>query len=255
MATVTGLTAEKMLEIEGNSIVEGEIRPDGHLWLIQRDGDPIDAGPVIGPQGPIGPMGPSGVASIPGEVKLWSGGALPSQGLYGKWVWADGAVYVTATYPIAAGHIATQWRTAHGASDPGAGNFRVPDMRGVAPVGLDAMPGGARANRMTRAVAITLAGRTGEETHVVTVNEMAVHGHTVNAHNHGGGNHTHGGNVMTGGDPGPPSGYGGTQWNPVPYSGDVVGWEAPGTNNIGGNSAHENVQPTIFVPYIVRLDG
>ena len=29
---------------------------------------------------------------------------------------------------IAAANIATQWRTFHGASDPGAGNFRVPDL-------------------------------------------------------------------------------------------------------------------------------
>ena len=54
-----------------------------------------------------------------------------------------------------------------------AANFRVPDLRGLAPVGIDAMPGGTRANRMTRSVAITLAGRAGEETHIITIPEMA----------------------------------------------------------------------------------
>ena len=75
MATITGLTAERMLEIEGESVVDGEI-VGGNLILTKHDGDNIDAGPVIGPPGPVGPMGPSGVASIPGEVKLWPGGAL-----------------------------------------------------------------------------------------------------------------------------------------------------------------------------------
>jgi microcystin-dependent protein len=28
-----------------------------------------------------------------------------------------------------------------------------------------------------------------------------------------------------------------------------------GTNNAGGGGAHENVQPTVFVPYIVCLNG
>ena len=106
MATVTGLTAERMLEIEGESVVEGEII-GGNLILTKHNGDTVDAGPVIGPQGPTGPMGPSGVASIPGEVKLWPGGALPAQGPYGKWVWADGAVYLCRNISNRSGTYAT----------------------------------------------------------------------------------------------------------------------------------------------------
>jgi microcystin-dependent protein len=230
MATVTGLTAEKMLEIEGASIVDGEIRGDGHLWLIQHDGSEIDAGPVLGPQGPVGPVGPASISAIPGEVKLWPGGTLPALATYGKWVWADGAVYAVATYPIAAGHIAPQWKTFGGASDPGASNFRAPDLRGLAPVGLDAMPGGTRANRMTRSVAITLAGKTGEETHIITIPEMPAHGHPIPRDVHS----------LTPGS--------------VPYSllgGPTLDFS---TSSIGGNGAHENVQPTVFVPYIVKLD-
>lgn len=264
MATITGFTAAKMLEIENATIVDAEVRPDGHLWLIQHDGNDIDAGSVQGPAGPVGPQGPPAVASIPGEVKLWPGDTLPLQATYGKWVWADGAVYVVATYPIAAGHIATQWRTFGGASDPGGSNFRVPDMRGVAPVGMDAMPGGARANRMTRAVAITLAGRAGEETHVVTIAETPSHAHVVNAHSHGGGNHSHPQPsdleaFSHGYQSGQTGASGGDRslvlMNGTGPSGVIIAAESPGTNNIGGGGAHENVQPSVFVPYIVRLDG
>lgn len=257
MATITGLTAERMLEIEGASVVDGEI-VGGHLILTKFDGNTIDAGSVVGPQGPAGPVGPASISSIPGEVKLWPGSVLPSQTDYGKWVWADGAVYVVATYPKAAGNIATQWRTFAGASDPGASNFRVPDLRGLVPAGLDAMPGGARANRMTRAVAITIAARTGEETHVVVVGEMPSHSHVVNSHAHGGGNHAHAMyRSVHGLTSGPQSESVGGQDSADIYtlqSGNIIAAEAPGTNAQGGGGAHENVQPTVFVPYIVKLD-
>lgn len=226
MATITGLTAERMLEIEGASVVSGEI-VDDHLILTKFNGTLIDAGAL--PAGPTGPQGPAGVSSIPGEIKAWPSAVLPNQASYGKWVWADGGVYSVATYPIAAGHIHANWKTAYGQSDPGAGNFRVPDLRGLVLAGLDAMPGGSRANRMTRAVAITIAAKTGEETHIITVNEMPAHTHQY-------------------ANPGSSLGTGGAGG----VSGPVT---TQNTGSAGGNAAHENVQPTVFVPYIVRLDG
>jgi len=233
MATVTGLTADRMLEIEGASVVDGEVRGDGHLWLIQHDGDEIDAGSVVGPAGPTGPVGPASISAIPGEVRLWPGSVLPALVDYGKWDWADGGVLAVATYPKAAAHIATEWRTFGGASDPGVSNFRKPDLRGLVAAGLDQMPGGTRANRMTRSVAIVLAGRTGEETHVITIPEMPAHSHPP----------TSGAVVYVGGGTGaPPGGYGAQT-----QVGLAIG-------NTGGNGAHENVQPTVFVPYIVKLD-
>ncbi len=249
MATVTVYTAEKMQEIQDGSVVDGDV-VSGHLILTKYDGSQIDAGLVEGPAGPTGPTGPAGVSSIPGEIKLWPGSVLPVQATYGKWDWCDGGVLSVATYPIAAGHISSAWKTFGGASDPGAGNFRKPDLRGLVPAGLDQMPGGVRANRMTRAIAITLAGKTGEETHVITLAESALH-------DHGGGNHDH---VLKGGD------RGSGAYSQVPIGLDynyMEGTASAGTiqasGNIitpqGGNGAHENVQPTVFVPYIVRLDG
>jgi microcystin-dependent protein len=250
MATVTSLTAARMLDIEGASIVDGEV-VGGNLILTKHDGTTVDAGPVQGPAGATGPAGPSG-GFIPGEVKLWPDDALPELATYGKWVWADGAVYLVADYPVAAGHIATAWRTFAGASDPGGANFRVPDLRGLAPVGLDAMPGGARANRMTRAVAITLAGRAGEETHVVTVAEMPPHGHGVNEV-------PHGHDIAVKGAGGVANAS--VQGNDTPGTDAILSGKVLATltgitiNNNGGGGGHENVQPSVFVPYIVCLGG
>lgn len=54
MATVTGLTAERMAEIEGASIVDGNV-VGGNLILVTHSGANINAGSVIGPVGPAGP--------------------------------------------------------------------------------------------------------------------------------------------------------------------------------------------------------
>lgn len=46
MATVTGLTAARMIEIEANSIVSGAVDVNGHLILTTHGGEEIDAGYV-----------------------------------------------------------------------------------------------------------------------------------------------------------------------------------------------------------------
>lgn len=274
MATVTGLTAARMQEIEDASVVDGEV-VSGNLMLTKHDGSQINAGPVIGPPGPVGPSG----TGIPGEIKLWPGLALPVEASYGLWTWANGGVFNVADYPLAAAHIDPLWKTAYGQSDPGAGKFRVPDMRGLVPAGLDQMPVGretipvnARANRVTRAVAITIATKTGEETHVVIVPEMPSHSHRADGAGGTGGttaaadrslDHLH--NAVTNGVFYGPAG---NNWQPIatsPIGATIMGWAQTGgadrsidhlhgISANGGGGAHETMQPTVFVPYIVKLD-
>src|SRR4029077_16189636 len=163
------------------------------------------------------------------------------------------------------------------------------DLRGLVPAGLDAMPGGSRANRMTRAVAITIAARTGEETHIVAVGEMPSHAHglnwTDNGHSHSVYDPGHGHyidtfshsyvsqvSVASGIDVGVTNAmtndFASTPNNPnVAYAknggGGMTGISLyPSGTGIGasiaangGGGGHENVQPTVFVPYIVCLSG
>lgn len=244
MATVTGLTAARMLEIEAQTVVSAAI-VGTHLILERFDESTIDAGAM--PPGPTGPAGPAG-GMINGEIRMWSGLTLPNPATYGKWVWCDGGVYVIATYPEAAANIDDAWNTFGGASAPAAGSFRVPDMRGLIPVGLDQMPGGARANRVTRSVAITIAAKTGEEVHVITVGELAQHSHGISDPGH-----THTSKVQ------PNSGNTNPQYSrgagALTSASDINSATTGITvNNAGANNAHENMQPSVFVPYMVKLD-
>ena len=273
MATITGLTAARMQEIEAASIVDGEVI-NGELILTKHDGTTINAGPVLGPAGPPGPQGSS---AMPGEVKLWPSDNLPDPATFGDWAWANGDAFDIAEYPIAAANIAAAWKTAHGLADPGPGKFRVPDLRGLTPACLDALPvGAARTNRMTRAVALTIAGKTGEETHRLVVSEAP-------AHNHGGsvsvggsisgwtdsqGYHNHGWspyapvgtnqnrNIRVDGSSAYSIITGIAEIQPAGAHTHNVGGSFSGSGGIatqGGDAPHENVQPTVFVPYIVYL--
>jgi Concanavalin A-like lectin/glucanases superfamily len=56
MATITGLTADRMIAIENASVVDGDVVGD-NLILTTKGGTQINAGSVRGPQGAQGPVG------------------------------------------------------------------------------------------------------------------------------------------------------------------------------------------------------
>lgn len=67
MATVTVLTAARMLAIEAASVVDGDVVGD-NLILTKHDGSTINAGSVRGPQGIQGPAGDVSTAQLTAAV-------------------------------------------------------------------------------------------------------------------------------------------------------------------------------------------
>lgn len=65
MATVTGLTAARMVSIEGASVISGVVTGD-NLILTKKNNSTVNAGNVRGPVGPQGPIGePPVVTALP----------------------------------------------------------------------------------------------------------------------------------------------------------------------------------------------
>ncbi|MDD2964015.1 MAG: tail fiber protein [Bacteroidales bacterium] len=92
-----------------------------------------------------------------GSIMIWAGSSAPS-----GWLLCDGTAYSTTTYAALYAVIGTTYGS-------GSGTFRVPNLKGRVPVGLDA----AQTEFDTR-------GETGgEKTHTITTAEMPAHTHSV----------------------------------------------------------------------------
>lgn len=166
MATVTGLTAEKMLELAGENVVDAAI-VDDRLIFTKRDGTTIDAGIV---KGSAGSPGPSGVGPT-GSVTMFAGASAPSGHLL-----CDGSPVSRSTYSTLFGVVGTTY----GAGD-GSTTFNLPNLKGKIPVGLDAA--------QTEFDALGETG--GAKTHTLSAAEMPIHTHVQTAHTHIQNSHNH----------------------------------------------------------------
>lgn len=135
-----------------------------------------------------------------------------------------------------------------GASSPwgqgdGTSTFNVPDMRGRGPIG--AGQGSGLTNRI-------LAALGGEENHILSVAELASHGHGASVSDPG---HTHRIYFIKGGDTVYGTGLGdagqnaGSDWCATTNTtGIQVGIAAN-----GGNAGHNNLQPFVVLQYIIKI--
>ena len=147
----------------------------------------------------------------------------------------------------------------------GAGTFKIIDMSGRVPAGLDTMPGFSAAGRLTSSTtgcgtAMTSVGAVcalGTEGHQLTSTEIPAHAHAIPLSDPG---HTHtyqDSTVVTGG--GGTSVFIGIGAQTLSTSLNATGITFPGalgnnsTNNAGGNGFHTSVQPTIGLVYLLRV--
>ncbi len=183
-------------------------------------------------------------------VKFTSTGTLPTGLVAGTTYYVVGASITTDTFQVSAAPngaaidtTGTQSGTHTGIHAPhgdgdGSTTFNVPDMRGYAPIGMDNL-GGSSANRVTNVQADAIAGSLGAETHTLTIGEMPSHDHSGSA-NYGGtsnpinitiGNYKYFTSTEFGSDP------------------VVNTWN---TQSQGGGGAHNNMQPSKVVAFMIR---
>ena len=161
-----------------------------------------------------------------GSIMSFAGASAPT-----GYLLCDGAAISRSTYSTLFGLLATTYGSGDGSS-----TFNIPDLRGRVIAGQDDM-GGSSANRLTGLTGgvdgDVLGGSGGAETHTLSTAEMPAH--------------THGG--LTNIDPN--GGDGGSAHDPGI---DYVTSNGAGTvsGSTGGGGAHNNVQPTFILNYIIK---
>lgn len=159
----------------------------------------------------------------PGFVSPYAGTSAPD-----GWLFCYGQAVSRTTYSA----LFALLSTTYGAGDTST-TFNLPDLRGRVVAGKDDM-GGSSANRLTDQSGgldgDTLGDTGGAETHTLVTSEMPAHTHT----EEGAGGFSLGGGSTN------------VSFNGGSQDSTIV------TGSTGGDGAHNNVQPTIILNYIIK---
>jgi len=169
-------------------------------------------------------------AFLSGMIMPYAGSSAPS-----GWLLLYGQAISRSTYSSLFSAIGTTYGSGDGSS-----TFNVPDLRGRTIAGQDDM-GGSSADRLTNQTGgvngDTLGGTGGSETHTLTTAQLAAHTHGAGSYATSlplSGNDTDGGQGSRGSN------------NPQNFA-------LSGTSgSTGSGSAHNNVQPTLILNYIIK---
>jgi microcystin-dependent protein len=183
-------------------------------------------------------------AWVPAGVIVPYGGTSAPTG----WLLCYGQSLSRTTYATLYAAIGTTYGSVDGDS------FSLPDLRGRVVAGQDDM-GGSSANRLTNASGgldgDTLGATGGAETHTLTEAQLPAHTHTATVTDPG---HFHTTSTQVRGTS-TTNQFGGTGQGiaPITPSTDTATTGITVSNaNTGSGSAHNNVQPTIILNYIIR---
>ncbi|BDW88208.1 phage tail protein [Thalassospira tepidiphila] len=157
--------------------------------------------------------GGSGGGSLPVATILPFAGSVAPEGF----MICDGAELLAAEYA----DLFTAIGTVYGVGQA-AGSFKLPDLRGRAPIG--AGQGDGLTDRVIGAV-------DGEETHQLTIDEMASHSHSYGAVHQ--------------------SDYGMSTFGPKGVNPTSQEWYS--VSDAGGDQPHNNMQPFLVVNYIIKV--
>lgn len=191
-----------------------------------------------------------------GSIQSFATATIPS-----NWLLCDGSAVSRTTYAALFNFIGTAYGVGNGTT-----TFNVPDLRGRVPVAKDDQ-GGIAANRVTTAGSgvngTTIGASGGTQTHVLSVGELANHGHTLTDPGHGHAvndpGHNHG--IRTSNGPNNNSNTvqaGDNFLYSQPTENGVTGISVSNSGtgvsvaNTGSGSAHQNMQPVLITYYAIR---
>lgn len=204
------------------------------------------------------PTGPNGVPTKTGIADLANtlapaitGGGQPIGSTVGwvlntnptdsNWLICDGKAISRTTYATLFALVGTTW----GAGD-GSTTFNLPDLRGRVQLGGNnvSLPNGKNATYATRSLAAT----GGEETHVLTTNELPTHTHTLTDPGHF---HASNSGAFVTSTAGADAGTTGTNYRTEANTASV----ATGITiaNTGAGAAHENLPPFLVMNTIMKV--
>jgi microcystin-dependent protein len=228
------------IDVQLQGVISTTFQRAGGVNFLKHNGQVQITGGISATQEIKGP----GITPI-GAAVMWFDDVLPTDGL---WVWANGQVIANAN--TVAPVLLARWGARFGGN--GVTTMGVPDMQEVVPVGKSGMGGATAPGLLTSIVSgykTVVNAIFGADTHTLTTPQIPSHTHANTLYDPG---HTHTGSAHTTGQPVPSQNGNAGQGAQAGIDYAATGIQI--TNAAaGGGGAHNNVQPSKVVNWIIRI--